>query len=103
MSSVTKTQQAVVDIIEAAEFISEDSLDSALRFVDAVQETLGFIAKSPEIGTLCSFSAREATGMRVWQVKGFSNYLLFYRSVNNTIELVRLIHGARDIHTILSD
>jgi toxin ParE1/3/4 len=33
----------------------------------------------------------------VWPIKGFANYLIFYRMRSNSIEIVRVLHGARDI------
>jgi toxin ParE1/3/4 len=47
-------------------------------------------------------SARaELEGLRVFPVKGFANYLLFYKPLPRGIELVRVLHGARDIPSIL--
>jgi len=34
--------------------------------------------------------------MRVFPVKSFENYLVFYRPIRDGIEVVRVIHGARD-------
>jgi toxin ParE1/3/4 len=35
--------------------------------------------------------------MRWFPVKGFPNYLVFYRPILRGIEVVRVLHGARDI------
>jgi toxin ParE1/3/4 len=35
--------------------------------------------------------------VRVWQIPGFENYLMFYRHIHQEIQIVRLLHGARDL------
>jgi toxin ParE1/3/4 len=36
----------------------------------------------------------------MWPVKDFEKYLIFYRSLPEGIEVVRIIHGARDIERL---
>jgi hypothetical protein len=38
--------------------------------------------------------------IRSWQVKEFNDYLVFYRSLTNRVEILKVIHGTRDIETI---
>ena len=38
-----------------------------------------------------------AHSMRVWRVEGFERYLILYRSVEHRIDIVRVLHGSRDI------
>lgn len=35
--------------------------------------------------------------LRIWPVKRFEAYLLFYLADDDSVELVRLLHGSRDI------
>lgn len=39
-------------------------------------------------------------GMRRSRVENFGDYLIFYRPVDRGIEVVRVIHGARDIEAL---
>lgn len=39
--------------------------------------------------------------MRVIPVGRFRNYLIFYRRKDDEIEVLRVLHGARDIRSIL--
>lgn len=39
--------------------------------------------------------------MRRWPVTGFENYLVYYRPLRDGIEIVRILHGARDIARLL--
>jgi toxin ParE1/3/4 len=36
-------------------------------------------------------------------VKDFENYLVFYRSTDVGIEVLRVLHGARDVDAIVQD
>ena len=40
-------------------------------------------------------------GLRVWRIQGFEKHLIFYRPVDDGIEIVRVLHGARDIDRLL--
>jgi plasmid stabilization system protein ParE len=40
------------------------------------------------------------TGLRRWRVRGFENFMIFYHPLSNGIEIVRVLHGARDIESL---
>jgi len=42
-------------------------------------------------------------GMRMWLVSGFSNYLIFYRPKEDMLQILRVIHGARDYMAIFEN
>ena len=75
-------------------------IKTADRFLDAAEKTLALLAKSPEIGTRHKTMKRELTGLRSFPVSKFKNYFLFYHTFDDRIELVRVVHGARDIKKI---
>ncbi len=39
----------------------------------------------------------------MWPIRGFENYLVFYRPIEEGIEVTRVLHGARDIRGILEE
>jgi hypothetical protein len=39
--------------------------------------------------------------VRQQAIKGFRRYLIFYRLIDSGVEILRVIHGARDIEDIL--
>lgn len=39
----------------------------------------------------------------VWQVRGFENYVIFYRPIEHGIEIVRVLHAARDIAAVFEE
>ena len=40
--------------------------------------------------------------MRRWPVKDFENWLVFYLPKRDGVEIVRVLHGARDLDSIFS-
>jgi toxin ParE1/3/4 len=39
--------------------------------------------------------------LRVWPIVGFPNHLIFYRPIDGGIEVIRVLHGARDVDRVL--
>lgn len=91
------------DLLEHVDFISQHSPDAAERFLDAVEATFSFLADHPLLGGLCSFNHPEAHGLRRWQIHRFKHYAAYYRPLPNGIEVVRLLHSARDAATEIGD
>jgi toxin ParE1/3/4 len=101
--SITKSPRAYNDLIEIACYIAQDNIEAADRFLIAVEETFDRLAKASEIGSLCPFKNPLAKEIRVWPVKGFKRYLIFYRSESNGINVVRILHGARDWQSLFNN
>jgi toxin ParE1/3/4 len=56
----------------------------------------------PGMGRRYESSHPRLAAVRVWPVKGFRNHLIFYRPIENGIEVVHLFHGARDLDAALT-
>ncbi|MSR56798.1 MAG: type II toxin-antitoxin system RelE/ParE family toxin [Planctomycetaceae bacterium] len=85
------------DLEELAGYIARTSEASALRFYDAVEHTYGRIVAAPESVALYGFTRAEMTDLRVRSVRGFPNHLIFYRALHGEVQIVRLLHAARDL------
>jgi toxin ParE1/3/4 len=86
---------------QASYLAAEASLETALRFYDAASVTFGKIASVPGIGERWPSANPRLAELRVSRVEGFENHLIFYRPVAEGIEIVRVLHGARDIDSVL--
>ena len=86
-----------------ATYIAEDNLDAAERFLVAAEETFQLLGRMPGIGKLCRFSNPQLSAIRQYPVKGFKNYLIFYRATDSEVEVLRVLHGARDLEAILDE
>ena len=94
---------AVKDLDEAAAYIQHDSPQAAIRFLEAAQESFGTLARTPELGGLFESTNPHLSGMRIWQVKGFRSILIFYRPIYGGVEIVRVMHGARDFAALFGE
>jgi len=103
MLKIVKRPNAKVDLIEIYGYLYQRASEQvAERFADAADSTFDAIARMPGIGSPCDFGNPELNGMRRWSVKGFPNYLIFYRSTDVQIEILRVLHGARNLTEIFS-
>lgn len=75
----------------------------AIRFVDAVDETVALICASPLAGSPKTLTNRSLAGLRSWAVKGFEDILIFYLAEPERVRIVRVLHGRRDISKILEE
>jgi toxin ParE1/3/4 len=91
MLKIVRTPAAVRDLVAITDQIAADSLTAALGFYDEVDRLLTMVAQYPELGEVVDHFS---PGLRRFML---GNYLLFYRQVGDEIELIRVLHGARDI------
>lgn len=85
------------DVHEAVDFyLGEGSAQSALKFVDALEQALRHIERHPASGSSRYSNDLDLPGLRCWQLKGYP-HLLFYVEGDNHVDVWRLLHGSRDI------
>jgi toxin ParE1/3/4 len=78
-------------------------LRTARRFLAEAEATFGRLASLPGLGTRYEPDHPRISDLRYFPVSRFKNYLVFYRPIENGVEIVRVLHGARDIPSILAD
>jgi len=103
MSRILKRRPAKLDLIEQAYFIAQDDLEAAFHFLEAAEATFAQLARFPGIGKSRKPKSRIFTGVREFPIKGFEKHLVFYRPLKNGIEVLRVLHSARDLNRILDE
>ncbi len=96
-----KARQDLVDIFRY--HAREAGYRVAQRFFAQTEATLARLAGMPGIGTSYEHEHPALSGLRFFPISRFRKYLVFYRSVADGIEVVRMLHGARDIQAILAE
>ncbi|MCL2711452.1 MAG: type II toxin-antitoxin system RelE/ParE family toxin [Planctomycetaceae bacterium] len=91
------------DLSEIGDYFDERDDALSQRFYEQFWKTVQTLVASPQLGERCRFRSPKTKGMRVWQVYGFSNYLVFYHPQGDTLQVLRVIHGARDYMTIFEN
>jgi len=89
------------DLLEAFVFIGLENPAAAYRFLVAAERTIQELAAAPGMGRQRDFAESQLEGLRSWRIRGFENWLVFYRSIPGGIEVIRVLHGARDLDDIL--
>ena len=97
MSIIIKRPRALSDLVEIWDYIADDSEVRADAFVATIDAKFQTLAKQPGIGRMRD---ELATGLRSLPI---GRYVIFYLSQADGIEIIRVLHGARDIDTIFQD
>lgn len=75
------------------------SLDIAIRFDDSTEASFSRLLDTPFVGARRDEHIHD---LRMWFVKDFEDYLIFYRVTDKAIEVVRVLHSSQDVENILS-
>ncbi|ANE58057.1 MULTISPECIES: type II toxin-antitoxin system RelE/ParE family toxin [Methylomonas] len=92
---------ADTEIDALADYIARDNPHAALRFLEATQQTFDRIREQPGIGSRRYAHLPMLSGLRFWPVEGFEKHLVFYLERENHIDVLRVLHSARNVPMIL--
>jgi toxin ParE1/3/4 len=72
-----------------------------LRFYESAAETFRLLAVHPNLGRATQLSNPFLTGTRMFPLKNFDQHVVFYRPVQRGIEIIRVVHGSRDLEALV--
>ena len=99
---IVRRRAALEDLVDqTAWYITHAGQAVADRFNEAVERALQALLATPGIGAPRPRANPALRSLRMLPVHGFENHLLFYRPIRDGIELIRVLHGTRDIEAIL--
>jgi plasmid stabilization system protein ParE len=100
---VVRGDQFMDDVYWRARWYTRNAgFEIALRFEEAVDETLLRIERNPTIGHVTPFNHPDLRELRsLTVVSPFAKIRIFYRIDASIIYVFRLMHGARDLETRL--
>jgi toxin ParE1/3/4 len=100
------SEAAALSIVEQADY-HEQASDRALaqRWEAAVDQAIHSLSNWPERGAACRFRSAALTGLRWIFVPGFPKHMVFYRYLpeEKAVRIVQVLHGARDLETLLNE
>jgi len=94
MSELILSPEAEQDLIDIWAYIAEDSPVNADRYIDKLSDKGLILADNPQIG---AERTELMDGLRCFPV---DHYVLYYREINNGIEMIRVLRASRDIYAI---
>jgi plasmid stabilization system protein ParE len=97
MNQYVLSVAAELDLDQIWEYIAEDNIDAADRWIDKLFDAFQSLAQAPGMG----YRREDLTAFPIlfWPVGA---YLILYRVQTEWIEIVAVTQGARDIPVFLS-
>jgi plasmid stabilization system protein ParE len=97
MRGCTLSPEALNDLHLIQDFIALDSADAAERVIDRLFAAFEQLAIWPKTGHLrADLTSKD---VRFWAV---GSYLVVYREDGEAIQIVAVLHGSRDVPTVLN-
>jgi toxin ParE1/3/4 len=75
--------------------------DVAIRFRTAVRQTVQSLRQHPLVGSRYHSSKPQFQTLRTWAVVGFESIRIYYLVDEDTLRIIRILHGKRDVKRIL--
>jgi toxin ParE1/3/4 len=100
---VVYRQAASDDVVRQFRYylIDQNLPQIALRFRDAVRNTLDSLREHPLAGARYRSKKPELQNLRSWPVAGFEAIRIYYLEESDTIHVIRILHGKRDVKRVL--
>jgi plasmid stabilization system protein ParE len=100
---VVYRQSASDDVVRQFRYylIDQNLPQIALRFRDAVRQTVDSLREHPLVGARYRSKKPELQNLRSWPVAGFEAIRIYYLAESDTIHVIRILHGKRDVKRIL--
>jgi plasmid stabilization system protein ParE len=93
---VVVTTPARLDLDEIARYIATDDVDRAVSFVSELLDQCHALSDFPKAYPIIPRYKRQGVRRRV-----HGNYPIFYRVRSKQIDVLRILHGARDYERFL--
>ena len=94
MPVIIKLPRAKSDLVEIWDYIADHSEARADAFVDMIDQKLLALASNPGMGRSRNELAERLRSFAV------GRYVIFYRPIPEGVEIVRVLHGSRDIDAL---
>jgi toxin ParE1/3/4 len=87
--------QAEADLEEIGDYIADDNPENARRFIERLTSKLEALGRHPMMGRA---RPELRSDMRSFP---YGAYLILYRSVGDGVEIVRVVHAARNLDDLI--
>lgn len=97
MYQIVRTRQADIDLLDIWLYIARDNIERADRLLTQLDERCQILSQYPEAGKKRDELVKGVRSLTAGE------YLIFYRIRESRIEILRILHGARDIERIFQE
>ena len=102
MPRIVPSREAEVDILGIFVYLGRHSEKAANRFLQALDKAMNNLAAMPYLGGQCESNHPALAGVRAWPIPKFRRYMILYRPLEEGIEVLRVVHGARNIEHLFA-
>jgi toxin ParE1/3/4 len=88
--------------LQANYILVHGSPAKASAFLESAAVTFEQLRQMPQIGRVSQLVVSRLGEIRQWRLKGFKDYLVFYQVQDDLVDILRILHGTRDLEDILS-
>ncbi len=101
---VTQRPRARLDLLEQfVHFGEQAGVEVAERFFAAVDKTRLQLVTNPKSGTVYDSGIARLNGLRRFPVSGIDKYRIFSVAPETGIDVIRVLHGARDNDSLFAE
>lgn len=97
MARIDRTRESRADVVEIVLRVRRENPKAAKRLLDAINKTIKLLAAFPAIGPRRD---ELADALRSFPVSKYTDYLVFYRPITDGIEVIRVLHGSRNLRRL---
>jgi toxin ParE1/3/4 len=94
MPVTVKRPRARIDLAEIWDYIADDSEARADAFIETIDHKFHALAAQPNMGRGRDELAGSLRSLPV------GRYVIFYRPIPGGVEIIRVLHGSRDLDAI---
>lgn len=80
---------------------TEASPETGHRFLVAAHETFALLSTQPQMGWRVRVRHPRLASLRLFRISGFEKMLVLYLPLSSGVEIVRIVHGSRDLVAFL--
>jgi len=88
------SQPAIKDLEEILDYFSSRDLEAGERFIKEFEKKCGYLADYPNMGRSFAYIKPSLRGLPL------AGYIIFYRIIDNGIEIIRVVSGYRDLESL---
>jgi plasmid stabilization system protein ParE len=99
MSEWQLTAPAEDDLFNIWSYVTRNNPEAANRIERAIFRACDLLSKSPLAGSIREYLTIRS--VRFWVVQPYSNYLLVYDPATKPVQILRIVHAARDLRSEL--
>jgi toxin ParE1/3/4 len=88
------------ELTEITLYMAQFDETVATRFLDSCESSFERLKNFPDIGAPQKLDDPRLAEVRMWLVKDFDNYLIFYPPLNDGVRILHVLHSALDFNRI---